>query len=43
MILPDEDRSKLSAPPEPTTERWEEPDEHIDYLDAFSDEPENEP
>jgi len=41
MILPDEDRSKLSAPPEPSTnERWEEPDEHIDYLDTFSDEPE---
>jgi hypothetical protein len=43
MILPDEDRRKLSAPPEPTPERWEEPDEHIDYLDyleTFSDEPE---
>ena len=35
MILPDEDYRKLSAPPESTPERWEEPDEHIDYLETY--------
>jgi hypothetical protein len=40
MMAEPEDRRKLSAPPEPTPEKWEEPDEHIDYLETFLDEPE---
>lgn len=36
MILPDEDLHRFDAPPEPRSEgRWEEPDEHIDYLETY--------
>lgn len=33
MILPDEDRSKLSAPPEPSYDwTWDDPEDLDDYL-----------
>lgn len=42
MILPSiEDTTRYTAPPEPSTsERWDEPEDHCDYIDTFTDEPE---
>lgn len=41
MILPDEDKHRFDAPPEDRSEgRWDEPEDHCDYIDQFSD---NEP
>ena len=44
MILPDEDRHRFDAPPEPSSnERWDEPEDYADYIDTFTDdEPEPE-
>ena len=42
MTMPSiEDFTRYTAPPEPRSEeRWEEPEDHIDYIDTFTDEPE---
>jgi hypothetical protein len=41
MILPDEDRHRFDAPPEPSSDqRWDEPEDYADYIDTFTDEPE---
>ena len=38
MILPDEDRHRFDAPPEPSSnERWDEPEDYCDYIDTFTD------
>ena len=38
MILPDEDRHRFDAPPEPRSEgRWDEPEDYADYIDSFDD------
>lgn len=42
MILTDyEDLTRYAAPPEPTPERDEEPEDHIDWLDENFPEPPN--
>lgn len=43
MILPSiEDLTRYTAPPEPTLDHHEEPEDYIDYIDDLTDNNDNE-